>query len=255
MGSGYCQESGVVIEVCCGSYEDALAAKEAGAHRVELNSALFLGGLTPSMGNFVLARSIEGIKLLPMVRPRPGGFFYSAAEYEAMTEDARLFVERGADGIVFGFLNADGTVNEERVARFVEIAGGKDAVFHRAFDLTPDPFAAMESLVRCGVTRILTSGQAPSAPEGLELIKKLAEAAKGRIEILPGAGIRATNVAHVVSCARVTQVHFSALAQKADTSAQRNPAIRFGGALYPREDVVDVVSVEKILGMVGALKG
>ena len=243
----------IVIEICCGSYEDVIASKQAGAHRAELNSALFLGGLTPSLGNFLLAKKIGGIEVLPMVRPRPAGFYYSAAEYETMVCDAEAFIENDADGIVFGFLNEDGTVDEKRTAEFVHIAKGRTAVFHRAFDFTPDPFAAMETLINCGVTRILTSGQAPSVPEGIELIKALAEKSKGRIEILPGAGIRPANVANVIKQTGVTQVHFSAMIQKHEPSSQNNPSIYFGGALRPREDVFDVVSADKIAKVTDAI--
>ena len=245
----------ITIETCCGSYEDVIASKAAGVHRAELNSALFLGGLTPSLGNFLLARQLGGIEILPMIRPRPAGFFYSDAEYQTMICDAELFVKHGADGIVFGFLHADGTVDAERTSNFVRIAAeaGRAAVFHRAFDLTPDPFAALETLIQCGVTRILTSGQAPSVPEGLEMLKALVERAKERIEILPGAGIRPTNVAHIISYTNVTQVHFSAMAQRHEPSAQHNPAITFGGALRPREDLFDVISTEKIGKMTEAI--
>jgi len=236
----------IKIEICCGSYEDVLASKEAGAHRAELNSALFLGGLTPSLGSFLLSKKIGGIEILPMVRPRQAGFYYNDTEYETMVHDAKLFIEHDANGIVFGFLNADGTIDERRVAEFVKIAGGKDTVFHRAFDLTPEPFAAMESLINCGVTRILTSGQAPSVPEGIELIKELVKKADGRIEILPGAGIRPTNVANIVNYTKVTQVHFSAMTQRHEPSTQHNPTLSFGGALRIRGDLVDIISTVKI---------
>lgn len=243
----------ITIEICCGSYEDVIASKEAGAHRAELNSALFLGGLTPSLGNFLLAKKISGIEVLPMIRPRPAGFYYSQVEYETMVCDAEVFIEHGADGIVFGFLNEDGTIDEKRTKEFVNIAKGKAAVFHRAFDLTPDPFSAMESLINCGVTRILTSGQAPSVPEGIELIKELVEKSKGRIEILPGAGIRPANVANIINHTKVTQVHFSAMVQKHEPSVQHNPTIHFGGALRPREDLIDIVSVDKITKVTAAV--
>lgn len=249
---------GIIFEVCCGSYEDALTAKQAGAHRVELNSALFLGGLTPSMGNFLPTRKLEDLEVLPMVRPRPGGFFYSPAEYSAMVLDARLFMKHGADGIVFGFLLADGNVDEQRTAEFAEIAAseGKVAVFHRAFDLTPDPLAALESLIKCGVTRVLTSGQASRAYEGIGLIKTLAEQADGRIEILPGAGIRSTNAAHIVEYTGVNQIHFSAHAQQTEPSARagRSRSISFSSGTYPGDDVVEVISAEKIADVIKSIK-
>lgn len=231
-----------------------MASKQAGAHRVELNSALFLGGLTPSLGNFLLSKKNEGIAVLPMVRPRPAGFFYSTNEYLTMLEDAKLFMQHGADGIVFGFLNADGTIDSARTTEFVEIAGAKEAVFHRAFDLTPDPFAALETLVQCGVKRVLTSGQAPSAAEGIELIKQLVEKAAGRIEILPGAGIRPANASHIINYTGVKQIHFSAMVKKPEPSNLHNPGLHFGGALYPPENTVDVISPEKISAILNSLE-
>ncbi|MCL2169745.1 MAG: copper homeostasis protein CutC [Defluviitaleaceae bacterium] len=243
----------ILFEICVGSVEDVVAAKAAGAHRAELNSALFLGGLTPSLGAFLQAKQVGGIEILPMLRPRQAGFFYNDMEYSTMVEDARLFVEHGADGIVFGFLHENGTIDAARTSEFVAIAGKSTPVFHRAFDLTPDPFDALETLVKCGVKRVLTSGQAPSVPEGLELIRELVERARGRIEILPGAGIRPTNVLHIVEYTGVTQVHFSAMTQRHEPSTQHNPAISFGGALRPREDMVDVISAEKVTKMMEAL--
>ena len=238
----------IIIEICCGSYEDVVYAKQAGAHRVELNSALFLGGLTPSLGNLRLCKKNVDIITIPMIRPRAAGFLYSEYEYETMKEDAALFLENDADGIVFGFLHKNGTIDEKRTAEFVEMAAkkGKDAVFHRAFDVTPCPFEALESLIKCGVTRILTSGQAPSVPQGLDLIKELVQKAGNRIEILPGAGIKAHNAAQVVEHTNVTQIHFAASETREEPSVANNRSIYFGGALYPREDIIEVTSAQKI---------
>ena len=244
----------IKIEICCGSYEDVLAAKEAGAHRVELNSALFLGGLTPSMGNFLKAMEIPDIEIIPMVRPRAAGFCYSDAEYETMLEDARLFIENGAHGLAFGFLSADCTVDIKRTTEFVELIGSKTAVFHRAFDLTSDPYEALETLIQCGVTRVLTSGQAPSVPEGMEIIRKLVERAQGRIEILPGAGVRASNIAQIIRYTKVNQIHFSASVKQVEPSGQNNRGLHFGGAVYLPEDEISVTSTEKITSVMAALE-
>jgi len=246
----------IIIEICCGSYEDVIAAKNAGAHRVELNSSLFLGGLTPSLGSLRLSKkNVPGIEVIPMVRPRQAGFAYSDFEFDTMKEDAKLFLENGADGIVFGFLHNDGTVDEKRTCEFVELisAYGKPSVFHRAFDVTPDPVEAVEKLIKCGVTRLLTSGQARAVPEGIELIKTLVEHVGDKIEILPGAGIKANNVSHIVSYTGVTQVHFSAGEQKAEPSVTNNRNIHFGGALYPREDLIEVTSSQKITDVISAI--
>ena len=244
----------IVIEICAGSYEDVVAAKAAGAHRVELNSSLFLGGLTPSLGSLLLCkRHVPGMPVIAMVRPRQAGFAYSPLEYDVMKEDARLFLENGADGIVFGFLHDNGVINEERTREFVEICGDAEAVFHRAFDVTPDPFAALETLIKCGIKRVLTSGQAPSVPEGADLIKELMAHAAGRIEILPGAGITAANAARVVEYTGVNQIHFAALEARSEPSVANNRSIYFGGALYPREDIIEVTTAKEISKIISAL--
>ena len=248
-------EKDIKIEICCGSYEDAAAAKLAGVDRVELNSALFLGGLTPSLGNLILLKTNVDISVMAMVRPRDAGFLYSDNEYEVMKKDAELLLEHGADGIVFGFLNADGTIDNKRVSEFIEIIGDHDSVFHRAFDVVPEPFAALETLISLGITRVLTSGQKPSAIEGRELIKKLVDSAGGRIEILPGAGIKAENVKQFVEYTNVNQIHFSALMQRDDPSTEHNRQIHFGKTTPPRNDITEYISTEKVLKVIRALHG
>ena len=243
----------MIIEVCCGSYEDAYVAKKAGANRVKLNSAMFLGGLTPSLGNLRLCKRNLDIPILPMIRPRSAGFMYTDYEYDTMVEDAQIFLENGADGIVFGFLNEDGTVNEERTRHFAALAEEKDAVFHRAFDVVPDAAVALETLIKCGIKRVLTSGLAPSVYDGMDVIKLLIKQADGRIEILPGAGLRATNIKHFVEYTGVDQVHFAAKETRSEPSVANNRSIYYGGALYPREDLVEVISPGGVAKVIGSI--
>ena len=184
----------ILIEVCCGSTDDAVEAERGGADRVELNSSLFFGGLTPSLGSVIEAKKRLSIPVIVMIRPRGGGFCYTEAEMEVMCHDARLAVEHGADGLVFGILTPEGSIDTDRCRQIVELIGSKEAVFHRAFDVTPEPLEALDKLVELGFKRILTSGQAPTVPEGAELIKELIDYAGDRMEILPGAGILAHNV-------------------------------------------------------------
>src|SRR5512146_2653538 len=128
-----------LLEVCCGSLDDAIEAERGGANRVELCSCLFLGGLTPSIGSVIEARRRLKIPIIAMVRPRGGGFCYTDAEFAAMQHDARALLAAGADGIVFGILNRDGTVDLERNRVLREIAGSRQAVLHRAIDVTAAP--------------------------------------------------------------------------------------------------------------------
>ena len=246
----------ITIEICCGSYEDVVIAQQAGADRVELNSAMFLGGLTPTLGCIIETKKNCTIPVIAMIRPREAGFCYSRHEYAVMKQDAQLFLDHGVDGLVFGFLNSDGTFDTSRMAEFTQMChdAGKQAVCHRAFDVTPDPFAALDTLIELRVHRVLTSGQMPSVISGAGLIARLIEHAAGRIEILPGAGLNHSNVADFIVKTGADQVHFAAESLRAETSTQANPAIYFGGALYPREDVVSVADADKIR-LVAAMLG
>jgi len=236
----------VLLEICCGSIDDAIEAEKGGAERVELCSALFLGGLTPSLGTIQEAKRRLKIPIMVMVRPRGGGFAYSEAEFASMERDAEAAVGNGADGVVFGILQSDGTIDIPRCRRLRRLIGEGQAVFHRAFDVTPDPVEALEQLVDLGITRVLTSGQKDSVPEGVELIKKLIERAGSRIEILPGGGIQAWNMKEMIERIGCAQVHLTAWGTVLDTSTQARPAVTFGGALYPPEDRYQVTDAKLV---------
>lgn len=226
----------IKLELCCGSAEDVYEGYQAGIRRVELNSSLFLGGLTPTAGTVRVARALAPeMEIMAMVRPREGGFCYTEVEMRVALADAKAVLEAGADGIVFGFLKEDGTVDRERCKRMIDAAGGKPTVFHRAIDVTPDWKAALEILMELGITRVLTSGQAPSVLFGLETVRQMREFAKGQIEILPGAGIKRHNAEQVLAATGCDQLHLSGHKVVCDPSTQGNPDIHFGGALYPSE--------------------
>ena len=239
-----------LLEICCGSLDDALEAAAGGADRVELCSALFLGGLTPSIGTVVEAGRRLRIPFIAMVRPRGGGFCYTAAEFATMERDAELAVEAGAGGVVMGVLRENGAVDAKRTRALVRRAGDAQAVFHRAFDVTPRPFDALETLIDLGVTRVLTSGQKDSVPEGAPLLAELLARARGRIEILPGGGIAPWNVAECVRRTGASQVHLTAWRAATDPSTHGRPEVGFGGALRPAEDRYDVTDA----GMVRAIR-
>ena len=245
----------VLLEICCGSIDDAIEAEKGGADRVELCSALFLGGLTPSLGTIQEAKRRLKIPIMVMVRPRGGGFAYTEAEMASMERDTEAAVENGADGVVFGILQSDGKVDIPRCRRIRRLIGEREAVFHRAFDVTPDPFEALEQLVDLGITRVLTSGQKESVPEGVELINKLIERAHGRIEILPGGGIQALNLKEMIERIGCGQVHLTAWQTISDTSTQARPAITFGGALYPSEDRYQMTDAELVRQLSEMLRG
>ncbi len=244
----------ITIEICAGSLDDAIAAEKAGAERIELNSSLFLGGLTPSLGSLRLVKKHTKLKTLTMVRPRSAGFLYTDSEFATIKEDAQLFIDNGADGIVFGFLKADGTIDENRCEELVRIAGKKETVFHRAIDVVPDVFKALDTLINLGITRVLTSGQEPTTYEGMNLIAEMVKYAKGRIEILPGGGITKKNASKIVEHTGVTQIHFASLKQVAEPSTRHNPSIYYGGALYPPENSFETADLAGMQAVIGTIK-
>lgn len=220
--------SRVLLEVCVGSVDDAVAAVDAGADRLEVNCAVSLGGLTPSMGLFAEVRRRVTVPIIAMVRPRPGGFLYSATDFEVMRRDAEALIAAGADGLAFGVLTAGGDVDVGRCRDLLAVCGDRAAVFHRAFDVTPDPFASLECLIALGFRRVMSSGQAESAVVGADLIAKLIRRAAGRIEVLPAGGIRAEAVRRLLVQTRCDQVHTGLRAVGRDPSAGCRPSIQFG---------------------------
>lgn len=230
----------VLLEICCGSLDDAMQAEQGGADRIELCSSLFLGGLTPSFGTIAEAKARLKIPIMVMIRPRSGGFCYTELEMAAMERDTEMAVAQDADGIVFGILNPDGTVDLPRSRRILQRIGARQAVFHRAFDVTPDGFDALDQLVGLGVTRILTSGQRNSVPEGAAFIKRLIDYAGDRIEILPGGGIAPYNLQDMIERTGCRQVHLTALHTRYDLSTQQRPFVTFGGPLFPPENQYEV---------------
>jgi copper homeostasis protein len=221
----------VLLEIIATSADDCAVIERAGGDRIELCSALSLGGLTPSAALVQRARAATHLPVMMMLRPREGGFCYSPEEFRQMALDLKFGLAVGVDGFVFGCLKQDGAIDERRTAHLVKLAAQKQTVFHRAFDVTPDPLAALETLITLGVTRILTSGQRPTAIEGAGLIRDLARQANGRIEIMPGAGVRAENIAELLQRTGATQVHASASQAMIDPSTLTNPALHFGGSL------------------------
>ncbi|PYE85676.1 copper homeostasis protein CutC [Pseudoroseicyclus aestuarii] len=178
------------LEICVDTPDGLAAALAGGADRIELCSALALGGLTPSAG-LVAAAAGAGVPVRAMIRPRAGGFVLSPADLEVSLGDLRAMRAAGLEGVVLGAARADGSLDTEALARLREAAGPMAATLHRVFDLTPDPEAALEQAIDLGFDCILTSGQAPSAPAGAALIARLTERAQGRIAIMAGGGVTA----------------------------------------------------------------
>lgn len=230
--------SAIILEVIATSADDCRSIEAGGGDRIELCSALELGGLTPSLGLLIEARRATSLPIMAMVRPRAGGFCYRAGEFAAMLTDAKILLRHGADGIVFGCLHADGAVDAERTAALARLAGERQVVFHRAFDVTADPFASLDTLVALGITRVLSSGQRPDALEGSANLAAYRARVGDSLQILPGGGINLQNVAAVLRQTGCDQVHASLSAKMEDRSVLGNPAIRFTPeALGPQEQV------------------
>ena len=222
----------VTLEVCIDSLASGLIAAEHGAVRVEVNSALELGGLTASIGLIeTVMQEVKpiGCSVIAMVRPRPGGFVYGRGELTVMQRDIEALIRAGVDGVALGVLEPSGIIDAEAMKRLIEpvLSAGREAVFHRAFDLTPSPYDALEKLFDLNITRLLTSGQAPNAAQGAALIQALIKQADGRVEVLPGSGITADNVASLVRETGCNQVHASLSRVVDDVSGMTPPAIEF----------------------------
>lgn len=215
------------LEVAITSVEDAQVAESSGADRLELNAALSLGGLTPSLGALIEVRQATRLPLIVMLRPRPSAFCYSPMEFRVLMRDLDLLLSHGADGIAFGILNEDATVDRMRCSEVVRQAGDHSVVFHRAFDLTPEPMQALEVLVDLGIRRVMTSGQQHTALEGASQIATLVRVAAGRMEILPAGGITASNVVELFRRTSCNQVHGSLRGSDRDRSAQGSPHLTF----------------------------
>ncbi len=243
-----------IVEICCGSYEDALNAKRGGASRIELNSGLYLGGLTPSIGSLLLTKQETDLKVITMIRPRGAGFHYSEADFAVMKVDALLMMENGADGIAFGCLDEKGYIDIDFTKQMVEIVKKYqgEAVFHRAFDCVKDPYQAIETLIDLGIDRVLTSGLKAKAMDGIPLIKSLQEKYGNYIEILVGSGINASNAKEVMEKTGVSQVHSSCKDWISDpTTASQD--VSFAFSQEPYEMNYDVVSAELVKKIVNSL--
>jgi copper homeostasis protein len=196
-----------LVEICVDSVESAIAAQEGGADRVELCANLNDGGTTPSAGLIVAARRHLRLGLHVLIRPRGGDFCYSAVEFESMKSDVVFAKNLGADGVVFGILKPDHTVDVERMRALVVLARPMSVTFHRAFDVANEPFRALEDIIALGADRLLTSGQAQTAKAGLPVIAQLAQKAAGRLRIMPGGGINAQDLPHFINTAGVSEIH------------------------------------------------
>ena len=240
----------MIVEVCVDSAESAVAAEKGGAARVELCCALLEGGLTPSAGAIALARKSLSIGLNVIIRPRGGDFLYSGPEHEVMLRDIDAAKEIGADGVVIGALTASGDVDVARTRELTERARPMSVTFHRAFDMTRDPFAALEELAGVGVDRVLTSGQEESAMEGLDLLRELVARAGDRIGILVCGNLTEKNIGRIARETKANELHVTGFVEAESGMTFRNPRVYMGGLLRPPEYIRAVTDADRISALV-----
>jgi copper homeostasis protein len=236
----------VLIEACVDTVESAVAAQIGGAHRVELCDNLREGGTTPSAGMIGVVRERITIGLHVLIRPRAGDFCYADSEIEVMMRDIALARQIGADGVALGTLNPDGSVAESATRALIDAARPLSVTFHRAFDVTRDPAESLESLIRLGVDRVLTSGQVGTAEDGIATIASLVAQAAGRIVILAGGGLNEGNVRRIVSQTGVCEIHLSAASLQPGRSRYRNERVTFRKPFTPDEYSRPVTDPDRI---------
>lgn len=198
-----------ILEVCTATIQSVVAAREGGAQRIELCSALTEDGLTPSYGMIEMARSIGPDKLHVLIRPRSGNFVYSEEEIQCMLTDITIAKKLGADGVVIGALTHNNEIDEDSCQRLIAASEGMQVTFHRAFDQCKKPLESLEKIISLGCHRLLTSGQARSAVEGIPLIHQLVTLADERIIIMPGAGVNPDNASDILKITGATEIHGS----------------------------------------------
>jgi copper homeostasis protein len=243
----------VLVEACVDTVESAVAAAAGGAGRIELCDNLVEGGTTPSIGAITLARDTLTIPVHVIIRPRGGDFLYGSREVDTMRRDVTAAQRAGVAGVVIGALRADGTVDGDVTARLIADARPLSVTFHRAFDLTRDPFEALDTLVGLGVDRVLTSGQAPTASDGAPLIADLVRRAAGRIGVFPGGGIRPGNAAALVAATGVTEIHVRAVAVRESGMSARRQGIPMGRPYAPDEYRWEVTTTGSMAEIVAAV--
>lgn len=198
-----------ILEACVDSVESAMRAAGGGASRLELCSNLIIGGTTPSLSLYKEIRKHTDIRIHALIRPRFGDFCYTDYEFEQLKDEIRAFREIGADGVVFGILKPDGTLNMEQMKELVKESEGMSITLHRAFDVCVDPFEAMEQAIGLGIDTILTSGQKNVCTSGKKLLKQLVEAAGKRITIQVGSGVDADVIRDMYPATQAVAYHMS----------------------------------------------
>lgn len=243
------------IEACIGTLQSGIEAEKGGANRVELCDNLAEGGTTPSAALIQMTKEKLEISAAVMIRPRHGDFLYSDLEFEIMKKDIEFCKTVGVEAVVFGLLTPDGQIDCQRTMRLVESAGNMQVCFHRAVDLSRDYFEAIEQIINCGCTRILTSGGANKAIEGFKNIKRAQELYGNKIEIMVGSGINAENVSKFYEIG-IRNFHLSGKVQIDSLMTYRKEGVSMGAISAEEEykitqtDYKKIEDVKKVLELI-----
>ncbi len=243
-----------LIEICATNIQSAIAAQNAGAKRIELCDNLFEGGTAPSHGTLQIVRELLDIEINVMIRPRGSDFCYSDLEFEIMKRDIEFCKTIGVDGVVFGILSPDGNIDIKRTEELVNISRPLNITFHRAFDMTPDPFRSLEEIIELDIDRILTAGQKNTAIEGKEIIGKLISKADGRIIIMPGSGINEDNILELKKGTGATEFHLTGHKKTDSKMTYRKKEIYMGGIPQVHEYEIWVTDEKRIRKIIELLK-
>lgn len=235
-----------ILEICANSVQSAIMAQKGGANRVELCNNIYEGGTTPSFGTIKIAREKLNIDLNIIIRPRGGDFIYSDIEFETMKNDIDIAKKLNIDGIVIGLLNTDGTIDKNRTRQIVELAKPMSVTFHRAFDVCNNPLQALEDIIESRCDRILTSGQANKAIDGVDLILKMIEKANNRIIIMAGSGINETNIKTIFKKTGVHEFHASLRQNIASKMEYKKDGINMGGISQINEFEIAETDPERV---------
>ena len=242
-----------MVEVCANGVESCLAAQEGGADRVELCAGIPEGGTTPSYGEIKVARRVlTATRLHVIIRPRGGDFLYTDLEVERMAADIAVCRDLGVDGVVFGCLKADGSIDMEKNRYLMECSKGMSVTCHRAFDRAADPFKALEDIIDLGFDRILTSGQQPKAIQGAELLACLNRQAAGRIILMAGSGVTEQNIRQLHEATNLKEFHFSGREPRPSAMQYINPNLYMGrpGA---NEAALDYTTAQRVQATIAQL--
>ena len=239
----------MICEIVVYNIESALKAQEGGADRIELCDNPGEGGTTPSYGTIEAVRQNVNLDVYVMIRPRGGDFYYTNYEFHSMKRDISQCQKISVDGVVFGILNPDGTLDKKRCKELIDKARPLKVTCHRAFDMTRDPFEALEDCIEVGFDRILTSGQQAQALKGADLIGELIKKANGRIAIMPGSGVNENTVEEIITKSKATEIHFSATSSRESGMIYRNPSIAGMGSDEGSEFKVRTVDPDRVRAM------